>query len=190
MTSITIIGTGNMGTALSDLAGRANAQVQPVGHDDEPGALTGDIVLLAVPYPALADVASRYGDQLAGKVVVDLTNPVDFETFTPVDIEAGSAAAELAAALPDARVVKAFNTNFAATLSAGSVGDAPVTVLVAGDDPDAKREVIDLVDAAGAQGVDAGPLASARQLEAVGYLQMGLAITEAIPWTGGFTIAR
>ena len=85
--------------------------------------MTGDIVVLAVPYPAVADVIAKRADQLAGKVVVDITNPLNFETFDSLTVPAdGSAAAEIAAALPQSRVLKAFNTTFAATLASGTVG--------------------------------------------------------------------
>ena len=81
--------------------------------------MSGQIVVLAVPYPALAELARR-GEQLAGKIVVDITNPVNFETFDSLTVPAdASATAELAAALPAAKVVKAFNTTFAATLATG-----------------------------------------------------------------------
>jgi 8-hydroxy-5-deazaflavin:NADPH oxidoreductase len=100
-----------------------------------------------------------------------------------------SAAAELAAALPDSKVVKAFNTNFAATLAAGTVGDQPTTVVLAGDDADAKRVVSDLVTGAGLRALDAGTLRRARELEALGFLQITLAAGGQLPWTGGFIAA-
>ena len=100
---------------------------------------TGDIVVLAVPYPAIATSLAAGGDSLAGKIVVDITNPLNFETFDSLVVPAdSSAAAEIAAALPDSRVLKAFNTTFAATLASGQVGSLPTTVLIAGDDADAK----------------------------------------------------
>ena len=79
--------------------------------------------MLAVPYPAVADVLAKRGEQLAGKVVVDITNPLNFETFDSLTVPAdGSAAAEIAAALPESRVLKAFNTTFAGTLAPGTIG--------------------------------------------------------------------
>jgi len=88
-------------------------------------------------------------------------------------------------------LVKAFNTNFAATLATGKVGGgATTTVLVAGDDADAKATLIGVVEAAGLGAVDAGSLKRAQQLEALGFLQLTLAVGEKIAWTGGFSLAR
>ena len=113
----------------------------------------------------------------------------DFETFDSLVVPAdSSAAAQLAADLPQSRVVKAFNTNFAATLASGTVGDLPTTVLVAGDDAQAKQVVADLVTSGGARAVDAGSLHRAREVEAVGFLQITLAASERISWTGGFAV--
>ena len=128
--------------------------------------------------------------RLAGKVVVDITNPVDFATFDRLVVPAdGSATAEIAASLPSSRVVKAFNTTFAATLASGSVGgQQPTTVLIAGDDADAKSLLAGIVTAGGLRAVDAGSLSRARELEALGFLQITLAAGEKIGWTGGFAV--
>jgi predicted dinucleotide-binding enzyme len=105
-------------------------------------------------------------------VVVDITNPIDTSTFQPLDLEAGSAAQEIAATAPGARVVKAFNTTFAGTLVAGEAGGQPLDVFLASDDDDAKQAVSRLAADGGLRAIDAGPLARARQLEALGYLHM------------------
>ena len=148
-------------------------------------------MILAVPYPALGDIAAKYGPQLAGKVVVDITNPLNFETFDSLTVPAASsAAAELAAALPSSRVLKAFNTTFAATLGAKAVGPNKTTVLIAGDDADAKAALAAAITAGGVDAVDAGALSRARELEAVGFLQLTLAVAGKIGWTGGFGIVR
>lgn len=99
-----------------------------------------------------------------------------------------SATAEIASRLPDSRVLKAFNTNFAATLASGLVGDQPTTVLIAGEDDDAKAALTEIITAGGLHAIDAGPLARARDLEALGFLQFTLAAAGKIPWTGGFTV--
>ncbi|MFD2792378.1 NADPH-dependent F420 reductase [Promicromonospora vindobonensis] len=195
MNGFTIIGTGKMGSAIAALAERGGASVQSVAHGEHVDVFTGDVVVLAVPYEALGEVAARFSEQLAGKVVVDITNPVDLAEGRRREIKAGSAAAELTTRLPQSRVLKAFNTSFAATLASGELtadgaGSAPATVLVAGDDADAKSALLDVVEAAGAQGIDVGLLARARELEATGYLQLSLALGEAVPWTGGFTLVR
>jgi len=191
MTSVTIFGSGNMGTAIAGVLTAGGAVVEHIGSADSDATLSGDIVILAVPYPALGDIAAKYGPQLAGKVVVDITNPLNFETFDSLTVPAdSSAAAELAAALPSSRVLKAFNTTFAATLGAKAVGPNKTTVLIAGDDADAKAALAAAIIAGGVDAVDAGALSRARELEAVGFLQLTLAVAGKIGWTGGFGIVR
>ncbi|HEV2784790.1 MAG TPA: hypothetical protein VGV67_00265 [Solirubrobacteraceae bacterium] len=136
--------------------------------------LVGPVVVLAIWYAALDDVLERYDGELDGKAVVDITNPIDVDAFEPLELGAGSAAQEIAAKRPGARVVKAFNTTFAGTLGEGHVAGEPLDVLVASDDDDAKQLVSRLVEDGGMRPVDAGPLKRARELEALGYLHMTL----------------
>jgi 8-hydroxy-5-deazaflavin:NADPH oxidoreductase len=189
---ITIIGTGNMSrgiatralagghsvTLLGTESGKAEALAGELSGDVRAGtvgdALSGDVVVLAIPYGAIDDVIGRYGDQLSGKTVVDITNPVDFSSFTPLSVEAGSAAAEIAQKVPGAQVVKAFNTTFAGTLANGAVAGQPLDVFLASDDEAAKATVRGLVEAGGLRAVDAGGLARAHELEALGYLHMAV----------------
>lgn len=188
MTSITVIGTGNMGQAIAGIAAKGGNTVQSLGSKDTDQAVTGDIVVLAVPYAALSEIAAARGDQLAGRVVVDITNPVDFATFDNLSVAPdSSAAAELAEALPSSKVLKAFNTNFGPTLATGTIGGQTTTVLIAGDDADAKAELAEVVTAGGLQVIDAGSLRRARELEAIGFLQITLAAGEKITWAGGLT---
>lgn len=190
MTDVTIFGRGNMGAAIAGVLSQGGATVTHIGSDDQATTIAGDIVVLAVPHPAVDEIIAAYSDQLAGRTIVDITNPLDFSTFDSLVVPADSSkATEIAAALPEATVVKAFNTNFAATLASGQVGEAqPTTVLVAGDDADAKQGLIDLVAAGGLRAVDVGSLKRARELEAVGFLQLTLAANERIGWTGGFAL--
>jgi NADPH-dependent F420 reductase len=189
MAHVSIIGTGNMGQAIAGVVSRSGNTVELLNHSDAGKPATGEVVVLAVPYGAVAEVIAQRGAQLAGKVVVDITNPVNFETFDSLVVPAdGSAAAEIAAALPQSRVVKAFNTTFAATLASGTVGDVPTTVLIAGDDADAKSLLAGIVTAGGLRAIDAGSLRRARELEALGFLQISLAAAEKIAWTGGFAV--
>ena len=170
MAHLTILGTGNMGQAIAAVAGKGGHTVQLLGESDLDTAVTGDIVVLAVPYPAIADVIAQRGESLAGKIVVDITNPLNFETFDSLVVPAdSSAAAEIAAALPQSRVLKAFNTTFAATLAAGTVGPLTTTVLIAGDDADAKSTVAGVFTSGGLDGhrrrlAQAGPRARGGRL--------------------------
>lgn len=209
MTAITIIGAGSIGRAVAGIAAagghavqlltrdvsKAEAAAREVAPDAAAGtvgdAITGDVVVLAVPYPAVAELLGTYAGALDGKVVVDPTNPLDFATFDSLVVPAdGSAAAEIQAQAPGARVVKAFNTTFAATLASRKVGDATTTVLLAGDDADAKAVLADVVRGGGLEAVDAGALSRARELEALGFLQLTLAVRETVAWTGGFALVR
>ena len=190
MTKATIFGDGNMGTAIAGVLTEGGATVEHITTTDQGEAtVAGDLVILAVPYPALDAITAAYGDQLAGKVVVDITNPLNFETFDSLTVPAGSsAAAELAAKLPSSRVLKAFNTTFAATLASKSVGSNPTTVLIAGDDAEAKTTLADAITAGGVEAVDAGGLNRAHELEALGLLQLTLAAGGKASWTGGFAL--
>ena len=177
---ITIIGAGNMARGIGTRVLAGGNELELVARDpaaaaalaDELGATVGDdisgeAVVLAVPYNAVADVIAEHGDGLRGKVVVDITNPVDWSTFeglvTPAD---SSAAEEIAKLLPDGTpVVKAFNTTFAPTLTAGQAGGQTLDVLLAADDADAKETVASFAEAGGLRPLDVGPLRRARQLE-------------------------
>src|SRR4051794_14505932 len=122
MATVSIIGTGNMGTAIADVVAAGGHTAELIGSGDSSKPVTGEVVVLAIPYSSVADVISQRGEQLAGKVVVDITNPVNMQTFDSLVVPAdSSAAAEIATALPSSQVLKAFNTNFAATLSARTV---------------------------------------------------------------------
>ncbi|WP_454042981.1 NADPH-dependent F420 reductase [Cellulosimicrobium sp. Marseille-Q8652] len=200
MSSMTIIGAGNMGSAIASLALAAGTSVQVLTREAtevDPRAtagtvgddVTGDVVVLALPYPAVGEVLDAYAGRLEGRVLVDITNPLDFSTFDSLVVPAGSsAAAEIQARVPGARVLKAFNTTFAATLSSGTVGTLPTTVLVAGDDADAKAALAAAVT--GVRVVDAGSLKRAHELEALGFLQLTLAAAEKTSWTSGFALAE
>ena len=188
MTTVSIIGSGNMGTAIGEIVTAGGNPVEYIGRDTSE-AITGDIVVLAVPHPSLDEIVATRGAELAGKIVVDITNPLNFETFDSLVVPADSSAtAEIAAALPASRVLKAFNTTFAATLAAGTVGPLTTTVQIAGDDADAKSTLAGIVTSGGLNAIDAGSLARARELEALGFLQLTLAATDKLSWTGGFAV--
>ncbi|WP_394771274.1 NADPH-dependent F420 reductase [Lacisediminihabitans sp.] len=204
MADITIIGAGNMGAAIAAVAVAGGNSVQVLARDASKAAaaspsasagvvgdpITGDIVVLALPFGAIAEVIAEIGGQLDGKIVVDISNPVDFSTFDSLVVPADSSAAqEIAALVPSARVLKAFNTNFAATLHSGRVGEEGTTVIVAGDDVDAKAALIGALAGSGVAAVDGGSLRRARELEALGFLQLTLAAGEKTSWTSGFALA-
>jgi predicted dinucleotide-binding enzyme len=148
-----------------------------------------DLVVLALPYPQGRAVARDQGAALSGVTVVDTCNPVDFSTFDSLLTSPGmSAAEEIAAANPAARVVKAFNTTFASVLIAGWVGGMPVDVFLAGDDSDAKVQVAALVTDGGMRPLDTGPLRRARELEAFQLLHMTLQGPLGLDWASAIKL--
>jgi len=206
MSSITLIGSGQMARGIGTRAVAAGYDVQVLDRDADHAAalageldgatsgtlgtdISGELVVLAVPYAAVAEVVSQLGSRLDGRTVIDITNPVDFETFaglvTPSD---SSAAQEIAELAPGAHVVKAFNTTFAATLVGGDVDGAPLDVLIAGDDESAKGAVAAFVEKAGLRPLDVGPLRQAHWLEGLGLLHIGLQISKGWGWNTGIKV--
>jgi len=137
---------------------------------------------------AVDDVLRRYEGELDGKVVIDITNPVDTETYAPLSIEAGSVAQEIAARVPGAKVVKAFNTTFAGTLVEGQVAGEELDVLLASDDEEAKNVVSRLASEGGMRPIDAGSLALAHNLEALSYLHMTIQPTLGTNYGSAFKV--
>lgn len=150
----------------------------------------GEIVVLAVPYPAVSGILANFAEELKGKIIVDITNPVNFDTFDDLVVPAdSSAAAEIVKQATDSKLVKGFNTTFAATLATKKVaGQHQTTVLLASDDQEAKKIVTEALAGSDLAVLDAGSLKRARELEAMGFLQISLAATEKISWTGGFGV--
>lgn len=192
--NVTIVGAGNMGRGIGTRLVAGGHEVEIVDRDpgqaralaDELGGSAtaleagepfgGDVVVFALYYPGIKDAVREYSDRLAGKVVVDITNPVNTETWDDLATPAGtSSAEEIAELVPQGTpVVKAFNTTFAPTLVAGEVGGQQLDVLIAGDDDDAKRKVEELVSDGGLRPLDVGPLRRARQLEQLGFLHISV----------------
>ncbi len=172
MTKVCIIGTGEVGTALRNgIEKKPGYEVKTAPHEPirvRDAAGWGDVVILAVPLSAIGEVLKEMGDGAKGKILVDVTN--DFGEETP----AISRAEELQRKAPDAKVVKAFNTVFAKHMATGRVKGEAISLFVAGDDPDAKREVMDIGRAIGFLPVDAGPLKNSRWVESLGILNVKL----------------
>jgi predicted dinucleotide-binding enzyme len=187
---VSIIGSGNMASAIGALAVKGGNTVEIVGRDaakaealarelgDGATAGTwgtapgGDIVILAVLFESAVPIVSRYGDALDGKIIVDITNPFNAGATglaIPDDTSIAQMVAEAAPA--SARVVKAFNTIFRDVLAAG----APLDVFMAGDDAGAKASVSAFIESLGLSPRDAGDLTMAHWLEGAGLLSMGLA---------------
>lgn len=197
--NVTIIGAGNMGRGIGHQPVAGGHDVTVVDRDPEeagrlaeelrgaarggatieaagPGAeLSGEVMILAVYLPGNLEIAGDPGDRLAGKVVVDISNPLN-ETFDGLATAPGtSAAEEVAQSAPSgARVVRAFNTTFSGTLVEGEVAGQPLDVFIAGVDDEAKKTVAQLVRDGGLRAIDVGPSERARQLEGLGFLGITL----------------
>jgi hypothetical protein len=200
MSAISIIGTGNMARILGTAALAGGNAVEVIGRDPAKAAglakelgdgaaagtigaaPAGRIVVLAVPYASAAPVVSRYRDALAGKVIVDITNPFDQDGFTRLNTPDGiSAAQQIASAAPaGVPVVKAFNTVFGHVLAARQAGDRPLDVFIAGDDAEAKSLVSTLIESLGLRPLDTGGLTMAHWLEGLALLMMRLVVGQAV----------
>ncbi|HET8928413.1 MAG TPA: NAD(P)-binding domain-containing protein [Microbacterium sp.] len=190
MSSISIIGSGNMARAIGTRAVEAGSTVEIIGRDAGKAAAlaraigngatagawgdapTGDIVILALLYAAAVPVVSEFGESLAGKIVVDITNPFNADATglaIPQDTSVAQMVADAAPA--STRVVKAFNTLFSHVVTSG----LPVDVFMAGDDTQAKERLAAFITSVGLRPRDAGDLSMAHWLEGAGLLEMGLA---------------
>ena len=203
---IAIIGAGNVGTALATSFKRAGHDVVIASRDPEDAgsvaaathsrvaisnvqaAADADLVVLAIPFSSVPDVAAEIAEAVAGKPVVDATNRMSFGANGPDIDTTTSNAEELAALLPDAHVVKAFNTLFASNQSDPIAEGVQLSGFVAGDDADAKAVVLELVGEIGLEPVDVGPLARARQLEGLAFLNITLNIANGGSWQSGWKL--
>ena len=195
--NVTIIGAGNMGRGIGTRAAAgghsvtfvdANPEVAQKTAEEVKGAAKdgaqvsaaslgdvklGDVVVLAVWYGTNIEVAKQLGNKLAGKVVVDIANPLNSTYDGLATAPDSSSAEDLAKAVaPGAKVVKAFNTTYASTLLAGQVNGQPLDVFIAGDDTDAKDKVAQIAKDGGLRPVDTGPLSRARQIEGMQLLHI------------------
>jgi 8-hydroxy-5-deazaflavin:NADPH oxidoreductase len=190
MTTITIIGSGNMATAIGtraaqhghtiELMSRNTAKAQAlaarIGHRATVGTFgarpAGDIVILAVLYAGAVDVVAHYGDALSGKILVDITNPFNADGTGLVTTAGDSASQQIAAAAPeDVHVVKAFNSIFSGVIAE----DKPLDVFFAGDSAEAKSRVAALLESVDMRPLDAGGVEMTFVLEWAGILLVGLA---------------
>ncbi|MEV8180659.1 NAD(P)-binding domain-containing protein [Specibacter sp. NPDC078692] len=209
MNTITIIGTGNMARGIATRALAAGRSVELLNRDADKAAAVaaelgtnvtsgtvgqapaGDIVVLALPFDAAKEVVTSYGAALAGKTVVDITNPVNFETFDSLVVAPGTSAAEEIAALTPGNVVKAFNTTFAGALIAGETEGQILDGFIAGDNADATAAVASLMTDGGMRPIVVGALKRSRELEGFQFLVMTLQANpafETFNWNTGLKI--
>ena len=211
--NVTIIGAGNMGRGIGtrlvagghsitfvdanpEVAENVAAEVRATAKKGAQvstaslgNAELGDVVVFAVWYGTNIELAKQLGTKLAGKVVVDIANPLN-STFDGLATAPDSSSAEdVARAIASgAKVVKAFNTTYAGTLLAGQVAGQPLDVFIAGDDADAKSKVAELVKDGGMRPIDTGPLSRARQIEGMQFLHIVTQGTLGTNWASAIKI--
>lgn len=188
--TISIIGSGNIGSALARHFARKSLAVSiantrgvsalaPLTTElgplvkavDLKEALQADTVILALPYPAVSDLANKTA--WTGRVVVDATNAIDKPDFTPTDLGGRLSSEVVAETLKGAKVVKAFNTLPAAILNqAPEESGARRVIFLSGDDPDARKSVAALVDSLGFAPIDLGTLLEGRSQQFGGALAL------------------
>jgi predicted dinucleotide-binding enzyme len=190
MGNVSIIGSGNMASAIGALAIEGGNAVEIVGRDRAKAAAlaqglgdgatagtwgdapAGEIVILAVLFESAVPIVSEFGDALDGKIIVDITNPFNAGVTGLAIPDDTSVAQMVADAAPaGARIVKAFNTIFRDVLAAGG----PLDVFMAGDDAQAKAGVSAFIESLGLRPRDVGDLSMAHWLEGAGLLSVGLA---------------
>ena len=207
MSSISIIGVGTMARILATRALAGGNPVEIIGRDAAKAAAlagelgrgatagttggvpAGDIVILAVPYASAAPVVSQYGDALAGKVIIDISNAFDPARTGLVTPDGSSAAQQTAKAAPaGAHVVKAFNTLFGRVLAADQAEGRTLDVFIAGDDAEAKARVSSFIESLALRPLDVGGLKMAHWLEGAGLLMvapgLGKAVKDGNFWLG------
>jgi len=185
MTTISIIGSGNMAAAIGTRAARHGHTIEVISRDTAKAQIgngatgaafgatpLGDIVIVAIPYADTVSAVANYGESLAGKILVDISNPFNADASGLVTTPGNSAAQEIAAAAPeDTSVVKALNTIFGHVLAQ----DTPLDAFLAGDNTEAKAHVAAFLQSIDLRPLDAGGLQMASVLEWTGILLMGLA---------------
>jgi len=174
-------GPASLAALVAELGPRARAMT-PVD-----AARWAEVVLLAVPWRKRE--ALPPADALAGKIVIDAMNPYG-ENGTVMDLGASTSSEETRKRLPGARLVKAFNTAFAGTMSSGRVGSSKLVGLVAADDTEARKTVLRLAADLGFDAVDAGPLNSARYMEAMALMTIRLGFEQKMGTKIGFALVR
>lgn len=213
--NITLIGAGNMGRGIGyrlmagghsvtlidsngEAANKLAAELQNVAQKgasvkvaDLDTAKLDDVVFLALWYPINQQVVEQLGSRLTGKTVVDIANPLN-STYDGLAVPSDSSSPEELAKVAPAgtKMVKAFNTAFAGTLVAGNVAGQKLDIMIAGDYPDAKQTVAQIVIDGGMTPIDVGVLQRARLLEGLGLLGITLQGPHNLNWSSGWRLVH
>ncbi len=188
---IAIAGDGNVGSALQKGLNRAGYEATAVGREParlRQKALEAGVIVLAVPYAAIDETLREIGDAVNGKILIDATNRLTKDMHLAQG--ASSGAEELQKKAPKAKVVKAFNTTFAGTMSQGTARGEKITIFAASDDKEARKAVAQIARDVGFDAVEAGPLRNALYFEALAVLNIQLAYPEGLGADMGFRLIR
>ena len=204
---VAIIGSGNVGGAVANAAKNTGHEVtvadlegteslEALGNklgvsttnSNVDAIADSDIIVLAVPFGAVETVVAGIADQVGDRIVLDVTNPLKAD-LSGLQTDGGTSGAELVQQqLPEAKVVKAFNTVLAANQASPTVDGVQLDGFVAGDDPDAKKQVLHLLEEIGFRPVDVGPLSTARYLEGMAFLNISLNAKNDGSWQSGWKL--
>jgi 8-hydroxy-5-deazaflavin:NADPH oxidoreductase len=185
---IAILGFGNVGKQFATLFSQAghetiiglrSAPTQEFPYPSttfKEAATVADIIAIAVPFIACTDVLPELAEVTKGKVVIDSTNPLNADWSPKLLGQENSASEEISRLLPDAHIVKAFNTIFADVMNRPVIEGQAITAFIAGDNDDAKQQVITLARDIGYAPIDTGLLYTARYLESMAHLNIQVAV--------------
>lgn len=202
---LAVVGSGNVGSAVARAAKNtghdvvvtdvATESLEKLGKDlgiettssTKDAVKAADAVVLAVPFGAVEQVAAEIADQVADRIIIDVTNPLK-EDYSGLATDGTSGAELVQQKVPQAKVVKAFNTVFAANQDKAEVAGVQLDGFVAGDDAEAKKQVVDFLEQIGYRPIDVGPLAAARYLEAMAFLNISLNAANDWSWQTGWKL--
>jgi 8-hydroxy-5-deazaflavin:NADPH oxidoreductase len=185
---IAILGFGNVGKQFAHLFSKAGHEIvlgfRSVSNQELPYPFTtfkeaaevADIVAIAIPFNACADVLPELAEVTKGKIIIDSTNPLNADWSPKLLGQENSASEEISRLLPEACVIKAFNTIFADVMSEPVKDGQAITAFIAGDNDEAKQKVIALANDIGYAPIDTGRLYTARYLESMAHLNIQIAV--------------
>jgi 8-hydroxy-5-deazaflavin:NADPH oxidoreductase len=199
---IAILGFGNVGKQFASLfvkvghevviglrSGRNQKLPYPWATCKE-AAEVGDVIVLAIPFTACAEVLAELPAVTKGKIVIDCTNPLNADWSPKLLGQENSASEEISRLLPEAYVVKAFNTIFADAMNKPVRNGQPIAAFIAGDDEAAKQKIIALASDLGYAPVDTGSLYTARYLESMAHLNIQIAVEQGGGTNAAFVYVR
>ena len=195
---IAILGFGNVGKQFASLFDKAGYEISILRRSDYKEALdslkndivSADCLALAIPFTACLKLLPELAEVLKGKIVIDSTNPLNDDWSPKLLGQENSAAEEISRLVPDAYVVKAFNTIFADVMGKSSGDGRAITAFIAGDHDEAKQKVIMLAKNIGYAPVDTGALYTSRYLESMAHLNIQIAVGQGAGTNAAFIYSK